>query len=213
MKPETILFLCAHNDDHLIGGGGTIAKYLQQGKHVHTLIFAYGESSHPHFRRQVAVEMRVKESKNAQRILGANPTSYLGWKEGHFAEEAKRRKASLEKFVRDRNPSKIFTHSVDDPHPDHQAVYYIVTKLLDKMNCKADVYCFDVWNPINVATRSMPKLVVDVSETFGTKLRALSAHKSQRLARLSVSWNVYAKAFLNGLRYKVRYAEVFYKIR
>ncbi len=30
--PEKILIICAHNDDHILGLGGTIANYLKEGK-------------------------------------------------------------------------------------------------------------------------------------------------------------------------------------
>lgn len=215
MRKETILFLCAHNDDHIIGGGGTIANCTKEGKAVHTLIFSYGESSHPHFKREVTVQMRVKESHDASKILGGSPVTYLAMKEGRFMEDFKKRRLSrrIVKYISDMKPTKIFTHSPDDPHPDHQAVYTIVTGLLDRMKYRGDVYCFDVWNPVSITTRNLPKLVVDISSTFSTKIKAMEAHKSQRLAKISLSWNLYAKAFINGLKYNVRYAEVFHKIR
>ena len=87
MKKEIIIFFCAHNDDHIIGAGGTLAKYVKEGKEVYTIIFSYGEGSHPHFKRRVAVEMRVKESARATKILGGKPVVYLGLREGHFRED------------------------------------------------------------------------------------------------------------------------------
>ena len=215
MKKQSILFLCAHNDDHIIGAGGTIIKYAKDGNEIFTIVFSYGESSHPHFKREFAVQMRVKESFDAAKILGEERMTYLGLKEGRFLDDFKRKRLArkLRNIINEKQPTKIFTHSVDDPHPDHQAVYGIVTQLVDKMRFKGDVYCFDVWNPITITTRSLPRLVVDISDTFGLKMKAMRAHKSQILARLSLFWNLYAKAFLNGMRYDVRYAEVFYKIR
>jgi LmbE family N-acetylglucosaminyl deacetylase len=214
-QKENIIFLCAHNDDHIIGGGGTIMKYLKQGHIVDILVFSYGEGSHPHFRRTVTVEMRVKESQHAARILGGHEISYLAMKEGRFADEFNKRRLSkrLQKYILSRNPSKIFTHSPDDPHPDHQATYRIVTGLLEKIRFSNDLYCFDVWNPFSITTRCLPKLVVDITDEFGTKIRSMEAHKSQKLAKLSLSWQLYANAFINGLKYGFRYAEVFYKLK
>jgi LmbE family N-acetylglucosaminyl deacetylase len=49
-KKGTVLVIVAHNDDHIIGAGGTLAKYAQEGKKVRTIIMSYGESSHPHLK-------------------------------------------------------------------------------------------------------------------------------------------------------------------
>jgi len=46
-KNETILVFSAHSDDFVIGAGGTIAKYTEEGKKVIAVVFSYGERSHP----------------------------------------------------------------------------------------------------------------------------------------------------------------------
>jgi LmbE family N-acetylglucosaminyl deacetylase len=213
--PYTIVCFCAHNDDQIVGAGGTLAKYAKEGKHVYVIIFSFGEASHPHFKRDVAVQMRVKESLKATKILGGKANFYLGLKEGKFIEEyeEKRVENRIKRFLADKKPAKIFTHSVDDPHPDHRAVYNIITKLLDKIHYKGSVYSFDVWNPVNLLKRDNPRLIVDISATFNNKIKAMQQHESQKLARFSLWWNLYFKAFYNGLNNGVKYAEVFYKIR
>ena len=67
---ESILFLIAHNDDQLIGAGGTIAKYAKEGKKVVTIIFSFGESSNPLEQDIFTRRTRVKESKQAAKVLG-----------------------------------------------------------------------------------------------------------------------------------------------
>ncbi|MFA4887817.1 MAG: PIG-L family deacetylase, partial [Candidatus Nanoarchaeia archaeon] len=42
MDKETILVFAAHPDDEIIGVGGTIAKYAQEGKDVIVTIFSDG---------------------------------------------------------------------------------------------------------------------------------------------------------------------------
>ncbi|MFH1510368.1 MAG: hypothetical protein ABIF10_01650, partial [Candidatus Woesearchaeota archaeon] len=98
-------------------------------------------------------------------------------------------------------------------HPDHRAVHSIVLRLLDEAKFKGHVYSFDVWNPVNIRKRNVPKLVVDISATFAKKMLAMRQHESQKFARFSLWWNLYLKAYLNGLNYGFRYAEVFCKLR
>ena len=216
MKQETILFLIAHNDDQLLGAGGTIVKYAREGKNIITVIFSFGESSQPFIQDSYTRKTRVKESKRAQKILGENELYYLGLTETKFTEEIELRDifSKIKNIIKKNKPKKIFTHSLDDPHPDHRAVYHFVMNLTEKINYKGDIYSFNIWNYfINFRQRNQPKLVVDISDTFESKVEAFKKHKSQLNTMIMHMWNVYVQAFLQGLMHGVKYAEVFYKIK
>ena len=87
-------------------------------------------------------------------------------------------------------------------------------ELIDMINYDGEVYTYNVWNYfLNFRKRDSPKLVVDITETFKTKVEAFRKHKSQGLARLSLMWSVYFKALLRGLENNVKYAEVFYRVK
>ncbi|MBD3202682.1 hypothetical protein GF327_00165 [Candidatus Woesearchaeota archaeon] len=218
-KQETVLVLCAHNDDQIIGVGGTLAKYAKQGKHIITVIFSYGEKSHPHLKKDVIIKQRVKESISANKILCGEDSEiyYLGLSETKFTKEIKEKNIAkqIKKIIKEKKPGKIFTHSIDDPHPDHRAIYKFVSEFLEEINYKGDVYSFNVWNLfINIRKRDRPKMVVDVSDTFKIKMQAFERHKSQMVqARLPLTWSIYFRAILNGLMHKMKFAEVFFKIR
>ncbi len=212
--PQTILAICAHNDDQIIGAGGTLAKYARQGKRIRTIICSFGESSHPHLHREVIVERRVKESLRADKILGGSGVAYFGLKEGSFPAEFTNNniKKKLAWLVAKEKPTKIFTHSSDDAHPDHRAVNKIVTELVREKKIPCPVFEFQVWNVIKITHRNNPRLVVDITDTFSTKIRAFGAHTSQKLAFWSLIWNVVFRARIAGLLHGSTYAEVFYKI-
>ena len=208
---KKIVVFCAHNDDQLIGAGGALTKYAQEGIDVTTVIFSYGERSHPWLKTHVSRDMRKKEAEKANEIMGLGKIIFLGLEEGKFIENGDIIKKVTE-IIKKKKPVKIFTHSIDDPHPDHQAVYKIVSGVIKKHKIKTDTYSFDIWNPLNIRKRNTPKLVVDITDTYSTKIKACQVHKSQKLAMLSLSWNIRFKAFANGLKNDVKYAEVFYKI-
>ncbi len=212
---DTVLVFCAHNDDHVIGAGGTLARYAKEGIEVITVIFSYGESTHPWLRQEEAIKMRVGESHKADIIIGGGKLYYLGLKEGKFPEgiRQKKRKAKIRRLINIIRPVKIFTHSLDDPHPDHRAVYNVVTEIMDRLKYKCDLYSFDIWNPLNIRHRDRPKLVVDVTKTFGLKIKAIKRHESQWLALLTMLPATYIRGLLNGLDKGVKYAEVFVKLR
>jgi N-acetylglucosamine malate deacetylase 1 len=212
--PSRVLIVCAHSDDQVIGAGGTIAKYARAGADVRTFICSFGESSHPHLKPEEIRKTRVLESKRANQVLGGKSVLFLGMREGHFLEEyhAKKWFGKLMHHVHSFRPQMILTHSSDDPHPDHRAVYGIVMDLYARGHLKSEVLTFDVWNIFNITKRRSVRVSVDITPTFARKLDALSVFKSQRVALFTLLWSVYAKAVFYGFRRKVRYAELFYKV-
>ncbi|NTV23569.1 MAG: hypothetical protein HGA85_04300 [Nanoarchaeota archaeon] len=214
--PETVLVLCAHNDDNIIGAGGTIAKYAKEGKEVYTVVFSYGETSLPHLQEKISIKTRVAESKRAARMLGEKHIYYIGLKEGNFAKEINERNiiSRISDIIRKLKPTKIFTHSIDDPHPDHQAVFRFVMQLANHIDFHGHIYSFNVWNFfLNFRKRNSPRLVVDISDTFQIKVDAFKLHRSQKPAIFSLMWSVYLQAIMSGFRYNTKYAEVFFQVK
>jgi LmbE family N-acetylglucosaminyl deacetylase len=218
MAKRTVMVICAHNDDQIIGAGGTVAKYAKEGKKVVTVIVSYGELSHPHLKPEVITKTRVKESHDSDKILGCSGVVYLGMGESEFMDAVKYRakrteiKETIKKLIEKNNPTKIFTHSVDDPHGMHRKVNEIVMEIVKETKIRTDVYSFDVWNPVKIRGRNAPKMVVDITDTFDKKIKALKAHKSQQMTILSLLWNVYMKAVKQGWHNNCKYAEIFYKL-
>lgn len=211
-----ILVFCAHSDDQILGPGGTLAKYAEEGKNIYTVIFSYGEAGLPHYKKKNAVEIRVKEAKKANEIIGGKDVYFFGLKEGKFAEEVKKKDIlkKIKRLLLDKRPEKIFTHSPEDAHPDHREVLKTVLDALDKSRLKCDVFCFDIWNLLTFRKSRYALMYVDITKTLNKKLKALKVFQSQKAAIFTLLWNVMLKSFINGLKLKnSRYAERFLKIR
>lgn len=215
MKKENILVFCAHPDDEVFGPGATIAKYVNEGKNVFTIVFSYGENSHAWLNERHIAKVRERESRKAHKILGGTGIDFFGLKEGNFANDLKEKnlEEKLKKIILQHKPKKVFTHSPDDPHPDHRAASNITLRIIDELNLNVNVYGFDVWNPLNFKNRNNPKLIVDISSTFKIKLKALKCFRSQWMAMTFLLWSVYWRSFMNGLNSNTKYAESFTKIR
>lgn len=215
MAKETIMVFCAHNDDQIIGAGGTLAKYAQEGKEIIVYIFSFGESSHPHYHKEEIIKRRVKELHNADKALGIKKSFFLGLKEGDFFNEftKKKRKEIIVRALTEQMPTKIFTHSTDDPHQDHQAVNNIVLSIAKELRYQGEIYSFDVWNPFNLRNRDFPKLVVDINETLPLKVKAFTCHRSQVPTLFIMIPSIYIRSFMIGLQYGQRYSEKFTKIQ
>lgn len=212
---ESVFVICAHSDDQILGPGGTLAKYAKEGKEIFTIIFSYGETSHLWLKKKVSVEIRVKEAQAADKVIGGSGVVFFGIKEGNFFEEVENKKLKdrIKKLLKEKKPSRIFTHVPDDAHEDHRAVYKIVNEILDEIKYKGDFLGFDVWNAVDFKKRHIPKIYIDISSTFRIKLKALHCFKSQIFVMLPPYLGVYINAFMNGLKNDCKYAEKFYKIK
>lgn len=213
-KKLNVMVFSAHNDDHLIGAGGTISEYVKAGREVVSVIFSYGEASHPHFKKEVTIKMRVKEAKRADKVLGIKETVFLGLKEGKFNNEIKEKSVEekIIRLIKKHKPNRIFTHSIRDIHPDHKSVNKFIFSILKKMDFKGDAYSFNIWTPFLIKRKLTPRMIVDTSKTFKIKMKAISIHKSQWMAKSVLFWRIYLKDFFNGRKNKCRFAEVFFRI-
>lgn len=222
---DTILILCAHSDDQILGAGGAMRKYAKKGFDVVTVIFTYGETSHPHIKTQDIREIRVQESEEANKVIGGKDVFFLGYSDGSMNKELSARESveKVKSIIKKYNPVKIFTHSIDDLLPDHRAVKRCVLKAYDELyadeEVECEVYSFEVWNLFNLLKRRKPKLIVDITDEFSVKIKALHKFKSQisifthTIFVHLLYFGVYVKGFLNGIRYGNRFTEVYYKIR
>ncbi len=210
-KRDTVLILSAHSDDFVLGAGGTIAQYVQQKKKVKVIIFSYGEKSHPWLKRNVTKKMRSREAFLASKILRCS-ISFLDLREFKFYEDYQKISPKLLHLIKKENPRKIFTHSHEDPHPDHQAVHKITLELYDQLMQKPEVYMYSVWNPVSFRTL-YPALYVDVTKTFSIKLKALKQFTSQRIHIAYPFVLLLYRAIKDGFHIRKRFGEHFFKIR
>jgi len=214
-KKETIIVFGAHSDDFVIGAGGTIAKSVQEGKKVISIVFSYGENSHPWLKEQIVQKIRSKEAFDASEVLGCE-TFFYGLKEMKFKEgyEKKDLETVFLKMINEEKPTKIFTHSNEDPHPDHQDVHQFTLQLFEKINFmpKPELYIYSVWNPVSFRTK-YPALYVDISKTFFTKLKALKTFRSQRVHVAYPFFLLMFRAVKSGFKIRKRFGEKFFRIK
>ncbi|MEK6967887.1 MAG: PIG-L deacetylase family protein [Nanoarchaeota archaeon] len=211
---QSIVVFCAHSDDQVLGAGATLAKYAKEGYEIHIVVFSFGELTHPWLKREHSATMRVEESKHAGKHLGFKEMIFLGLKEGKFKEEfeSKNLKDKIVHLLITKKPEKIFLHAPDDFHPDHRDVFKIVTALLKERDFGADVYAYEVWNPLDLMKSDWPQMYVDVTDTFKVKLQALGKFKSQKVALTVLIASVLIGSVIFGIRHGCRFAERFYKV-
>lgn len=208
---STIMVLCAHSDDEIIGPGGTLAKYKKEGKDIVVVIFSYGEKSHPHLIEEVVSKTRQKEAEDINKVFDRE-SIFFGLEEGKIREEVNKKniKEQIRVLVKRYDPETIFTHSSLDPHPDHKAVNDVVINTLKKIKYKGNIYTFEVWN---VFDENRPAIYIDISDTFSMKKRALKRFKSQKMFIYPLWLPMWYRARKYGDKCDCKYAEKFYKIQ
>ena len=212
---DNILIFCAHPDDEILGVGGAIAKYSQEGKNVISIIYSYGENGNWWLKEEHTKDIRAKESLKAGKIVGTKETFFLGLKDLSLKDEVKREdvKEKILSLIEFYKPKKIFTHSFDDVvYPDHIAVYESVIEAVKKLGIKTEIYVFNIWGKDIRSSKNL-KLVVDVTKTFKLKIKALKEFKSQKfLVMWQLTPGVVWRAFVDGLYNKCWFAEKFVRI-
>jgi len=215
MAKENIIVFCAHSDDQIIGPGATLAKYAKEGKNIYTYIISYGEKALAWIKEDIAIKTRIKEAERADKIIKGKKVEFLGVADTKIKQEIKEKKVQekIIKIIKKIKPTKIFTHSPEDAHPDHRAISKAITEIADKIKYKGDVYAFDVWNPFTFKKSTLPRMYVDVTDTFKTKIKALKIFKSQKSSLIALFLGVIAGAFVHGLQIHKLYGERFFKLR
>lgn len=111
MDINKVLVVSPHPDDILLGCGGTMAKFIEEGKEVWCVIISW---------RGQGFDMA--EIENSILTLGLKRNNIIIW-DYPVRELRENQKQLLEDLIGLRNriqPELIFCHSTDDRHQDHQ---------------------------------------------------------------------------------------------
>lgn len=250
---KSVLVLTPHPDDAEFFAGGTIAKMVAEGAQVVIVVTSDGNKGSFDYDSQSLAQIRREEALRAAAVLGAEPPVFLG----HPDMELDRLPPGFlrEQFIRAIRRHKPDVVIAEDPfapyevHPDHRAVAWAASDALNAAH-------LPLVHPEHLTEGLQPHFVVekyfyvehvpaanrvvDISETMGRKLAALSEHRSQvvflveevvRQARLAgvdlerivggalsdpmaaMAWAVQAQAAEIGQRIGVRFGEAFRYVR
>lgn len=176
-----VLVVAAHPDDAEISVGGTIAKLIGEGERVGIVDLTTGEPT-----PRGSLETRRDETAMATETLGSPWRTNLGLPNRRlFETEQARRK--LAEVIRLTKPQLLLGPRPTDVHPDHVAASALVdaARFWAKLS-RTDLDGDRHWTPrllsywsIHLRETERPSLVVDITETFDAKQRAVRAYTSQ----------------------------------
>lgn len=211
---ERALVICAHDDDEVIGPGGTIRALADAGVEVTTLVFATGNEGYQTLeQKDTIVALRAGERGAAQRILGtANCLSHDYHDFDHLDRESVYRQVM--RAVRQVRPQVVFGHL-----PTDYLAHRTLSRLTPEAVWQAGWQCsLDLGEPWRVDRLyqfaileliAKPSHVVDITATFDAKLEAMRAYASQHAVVANILDQMQAKARAYGSLIGCQYGEAF----
>lgn len=173
-----VLAFGAHPDDVELGCGGTLFKMKNLGYSTAIIDLTEGELG-----SRGTVEQRYRESAAAAEILQVKLRKNLKIPDGNIEVNEENREKVIRE-VRALRPALVLAPYRDDRHPDHIHASQLITEGCFYAGLKKVLPDLPPHRPFRILYYMAkyefePSLVVDISEEFETKFRALKAYQSQ----------------------------------
>lgn len=179
-RVSKILVFAPHNDDEVLGVGGTIAKYANTGHHVTVCEVTSGGDKR-------LVQQIKNEALQAHKLLGVEETLFMELPVVALKEvptiEINRKFCEVVQLT---NPEVVFLPHIGDIHIDHQEVAkaaMVAIRPLEAPQIKA-VYAYETlseteWNIPNAVNGFYPMVWSDITNYMDIKLNAMCLYKTQ----------------------------------
>jgi bacillithiol biosynthesis deacetylase BshB1 len=176
--PVDLLAIGPHPDDIEIGIGGLVAKHAALGHRVGLCDLTAGEMG-----SNGTVEERLAEAEAARKVLGALWRVNLRLPDRALGRDSEQTRA-IAGLVRAARPTVVAIPYWSDRHPDHVAASQLLTEAVFSAGLRRYAAAGDAWKPSSVCyyfinDSAPPSFVVDVSEHYDAKRRALACHVTQ----------------------------------
>lgn len=199
---DRVLVLAPHTDDGEFGCGGSIAKFIEEGKQVYYVAFSTAEKSVPEGWPKDILETEVKD---ATKRIGIPPANLIIYKYevrklNYIRQEILEELVKIKKEIR---PDLVFIPSGNDLHQDHTTVAVEGTRAFKQVS----ILGYELpWNNITFHTQVFIKLK---EEHIQRKIHALKAYSSQSGKDYASDDFIWSWAKTRGTQIGTKYAETF----
>jgi N-acetylglucosamine malate deacetylase 1 len=203
---ERILVLAPHTDDAEFGCGGTIARFVAEGKDVFQVAFSAAEASLPD---GSPPDLLRQEIRNAVHALGMqdNRLTVLDYPVRQFPTHRQEILDDMIRLQRDIRPDRLLLPSTNDTHQDHQVIAYEGFRAFKHTTMLG----YEVpWNNLTFTTSGFVFLQ---EEHLVRKLAAIACYQSQSDRPYASEEFIRSWAITRGMQIRSRYAEAFEVVR
>lgn len=201
-----VLVLGAHPDDAEFGCGGTIARFVEEGREVYSAIFSLCEKSIP---QGLPQDILLTELTESAKVLGISSDHLFvhNYEVRNFPAIRQKILEDLVAIRKNLNPDLVLLPSMDDLHQDHHTL--AEEGLRAFKGCSILGY-EQVWN--NFVFRATSFLYLEERHIL-TKIAAIECYKSQAFRIYSKGDFIFSLAKVRGTQINTTYAEAFEGIR
>jgi N-acetylglucosamine malate deacetylase 1 len=173
-----LLVFGPHPDDIEIGLGGSVARHVSLGFRVGMCDLTAGEMG-----SNGTVEERLDEAEAARAVLGAAWRVNLRWPDRAIGSRPEHVRSAAE-LIRRARPRTVALPYSSDRHPDHVAASRVLTDAVFNAGLRRFEADGEAWKPdwicyYFINDSATPSFVIDVSDHYDVKRRALASHVSQ----------------------------------
>ncbi len=176
-----ILVIAPHPDDAELGCGGAMLRWKAEQKRVGVLDLTTGEPT-PHG----SLEIRARETAAATEVLGLDWRGNLGLP-NRSLEPTLEARAKLAGVIREQRPRWLLAPYWVDAHPDHIAATALIEAArfwskLTKTDLPGEPFHPEriiYYSCVHLKVLLKPDFVLDISEHWDTKRRAIECFQSQ----------------------------------
>ena len=203
---ETVLILAPHTDDGELGCGGSIARFIEEGKNVFYAAFSAAEKSVDPKLPNNILEIEVKAATKKLGIKRENLFIYNNEvrKLNYIRQEILEELIKLKKKI---DPDIIFMPSINDIHQDHSTV---AREGLRAFKDRTILGYELIWNNITFNTSTF---IILQHNHVQSKVDALQEYKSQKDKAYMSKDFIFSLAKSRGVQIGKEYAECFEVIR
>jgi len=207
MDFKKVLIMCPHTDDGDLGAGGTIARFVEEGKEVYYAAFSMCELSVPNGLPKDVIRLEFWEAIKALGIAAERATVF----DYEVRSFPLHRQEILEDMVRLNSiikPDLVLVPSSHDLHQDHQVVY---SEALRAFKGASSIWGYEhPWNNLTFTTDIFIRLT---PKHLNIKLNALKQYKSQSKRDYMDTTFIKSLAYTRGVQAGFEYAEAFELVR
>jgi len=205
---KRIIVLGPHTDDGEFGCGGTMAKFIDEGREVYYVTFSIAEHSVP---EGLPKDILLTEVKKSAKVLGIKDQHLINfrYRVRHFPQFRQDILEDMVKLRKELQPDLVFLPSKDDVHQDHHTIYaeglraFKFTRILS----------YEMpWNNLTITTNAF--VVLD-ERHIETKIAAIKCYESQVNAGRRYANEEFVKSLARtrAVQSGAHYAEAFEVVR
>jgi LmbE family N-acetylglucosaminyl deacetylase len=184
MNPADKLVIAPHLDDEVLGVGGSMARWAQEGFRVHVAVVTRGR---PPLYSDAEEDRCRDEAREAHARLGVAATWFLDLPAAELDTLPHRElNGRLSELVRSCRPEEVYVPFLGDVHLDHQLVFRsaLVAARPSRPGQPRRLYAYETlsetnWNAPFLTPGFHPTHFVDISGFLEAKVEAFACYRSQ----------------------------------